>query len=544
MSKRGISIATKLTALLAGAGMTLALTACTQTTEPQEPQPQTANDPGTVAMFVPSDGLTLSQHTPLNKWAKLTPRISDALKKAGIAADDIDVSTADSLDKQSQDIQDYVVEHATNATAKDADNDAKTATTVRDTTLVIAPVTESDAATRQYGDYVSQRIEDTMDDGDSADEAQNNANDAAASSDGHDGADDADEAESDKSDKTEDQDDDDADQTRHEAIERLRSALRLAKENGMHVVLLANEVEGVSPDAFVRMSTATLIGKVQAEKLIGKLQLSKASKDNPKSIEIMLPYDSEAEDTTFAAEAFAGAWSVLEPYFKEGKATSPSGALSSDTTAEDWRTVAFDARKTAQVKAVLEGRLGYSKGQKKLTKLDGVIAMNDFIAAGVVEALDDMGYSGSAADINPSITISGIVGNITGRRDLKRSQVPDPSKAPDPTQQETGDDADDEARWPIVTGYGAYLDEVPSVVNGKQWMTGMENRDVLAADIAEVCVKLNQGASLSSLSYVTRTKVEGKQTPTVSEDLLAVSASNLKTALIDPGYITPADAGL
>ena len=36
-----------------------------------------------VAIFTPSDGITLSQHTPLNKWAKLVPDITSELKKQG-----------------------------------------------------------------------------------------------------------------------------------------------------------------------------------------------------------------------------------------------------------------------------------------------------------------------------------------------------------------------------------------------------------------------------------------------------------------------------
>ena len=57
--------------------------------------------------------------------------------------------------------------------------------------------------------------------------------------------------------------------------------------------------------------------------------------------------------------------------------------------------------------------------------------MNDYIASEVVTELDDLGYTGSAADINPQITISGIVGNITGKKDLSRSDVPDPIKSPE-----------------------------------------------------------------------------------------------------------------
>ena len=45
-----------------------------------------------------------------------------------------------------------------------------------------------------------------------------------------------------------------------------------------------------TPDAFVELSTAERIGQIQASKLADKLQLDTISKDNPKAVEILLPY--------------------------------------------------------------------------------------------------------------------------------------------------------------------------------------------------------------------------------------------------------------
>ncbi len=63
--------------------------------------------------------------------------------------------------------------------------------------------------------------------------------------------------------------------------------------------------------------------------------------------------------------------------------------------------------------------------------------MNNYIASEVIKELDDLGYTGSAADINPQITISGIVGNITGKKDLSRDAVPDRSNPLKTTTQTT-----------------------------------------------------------------------------------------------------------
>ena len=63
--------------------------------------------------------------------------------------------------------------------------------------------------------------------------------------------------------------------------------------------------------------------------------------------------------------------------------------------------------------------------------------------------------------------------------------------------------------------------------------------------LANYAHKLNKDEALNSMPSIRNSEVGGvKKIPTISEPLLAVSASNLKSALIDPGYISLADAGL
>ena len=124
--------------------------------------------------------------------------------------------------------------------------------------------------------------------------------------------------------------------------------------------------------------------------------------------------------------------------------------------------------------------------------------------------------------------------NIAGKHDLKKKAVPDPVKAPesDDDDESTDDSGKDEyidkknAQWPIVTGYGAYASSMPSIVNGQQWMTALENRKAFAQDIAEVCVRFNAARKISGLRFVDTTTVGGQKTPTIQEDTLAVSAYN------------------
>lgn len=499
---------------------------------PNAPQSQAtstaaAEVPGRVAIFTPSDGITLSQHTPINKWAALVPELKTALTKEHLSGKRIDAYTSGNLEDQSKELQDYVVNRL---------SERKAGKTAEPTTLVVAPMTSPDSITRQYGDYISKSL------------------------------------------------DTDA---RDKASARLVSSLRLAAGAGMHLVLLANQVPGIQPDLFVQLSDARAIGQMQADKLASKLELDKASKNNPCRIEILLPNrtaetsssdassaDKDAEasqaqqgrqeeqdaQSSFPAQAFAGIWQVLGPYFRDGRAVSPSGRLQADSTEKDWQTVAFDPGKDASATGKeLATRLAMSDGTKTRTEVDGILAMNDFIVSGVVSELGDLGYRGTSADVNPEISISGIVGSMAGRQDLHRQRVPKPAQDP-ATRNQTGSDADssqqttgktqestpsdDHAAWPIISGYGAYVDNIPQIVDGRQWMTGLEDRLGLAADIAKTCIGLNSQGKVPAMNTIQAINQNGKQVRRLSRPLVAVSASNLKATLIDTGYIKPADAGL
>ncbi len=487
-------IMTRLAAALAGVGVLLSMGACSsplaESSNTTGTTAQTNTGTGSAVLFMPADGITVSQRTPLNTWAKLTPSIVSLLKKQGMKSGDIETFTSDSLDKQSLSVQDWVVAHTTDAQAASSR-----------TTLIVAPVASSNTSSKQYGDYVTQPQADT-------------------------------------------------DET---AETRLRSALQLAKKSGIHVMLLANTVQDFTPDVFVQCSTPEQIGELQASMLVSKLNLEKAVSSNPKAIEVLIPHSPASDDDEagssdeFAKEAFKGIWKVLKSYYAQGKAYSPSGTLTKDSSDDSWSKVTFDASKDGQAAQVIEHRLPVKKtdGGTARTRIDGIIAMNDVSAADVTQQLANLGYSGSAADINPSITIPGILGNIVGNKDLKREAVPDPAQSSDDDSASQSTDERNN-RWPIVTGFGAYVDNLPQVVNGKQWMTGLEDREALANDIAATVLHLNRGESLENIEYISKGSVDGAtgKVPVIHENLLAVSASNLKTTLIDTGYISMADAGL
>lgn len=496
MSHPGFSLLRRCMAMALCCGMTVPLAACSHSAADGASTAATSSmTNGQVEMFVPNDSFTISQNVPINTWNRLVEATSDALVEHGFDDDDITTHTDADLDEQSRSIEDYVRDHVERDDGRRDDG----------RTLVVAPAVRTAESTKYYGDYATQTLESTTDD----------------------------------------------DAKTKEALDRTVAALNRAKSAGVHVIVLSTRIPGFTPDAFVSICDAEQIGRMQAQQLVNKLELDKTSRDNPRRIEIMLPFDGEAshpdDEQRFARDAFKGVWSVLGTYFRSGVVVSPSLKLSASSTEDDWRAVAFQARKTDDVVAEIKARL-HTDTKGAFTPIDGVVSMNDFVADGVIKGLTAMGYVGTAADVNPSITIGDVLGNIAGRRDVQRGKVPEPTQAPQTGDGDDGNDGsgDGEAvpvtsnRWPIVTGYGSYVSNIPNIVDGKQWMTGLADRNGNASGIAAICKALNRDDTKASLDHFNT--VDG--VPTMALPLIAVSAGNLKATLIDPGYISLADADL
>ncbi|WEV66524.1 hypothetical protein [Bifidobacterium sp. ESL0764] len=489
-----------------------------------------------VMIFTPSDGISISSHTPLNKWAKFVPAITKSLTGAGFQSKNIKVRTDGNLSKQSDDVQDYVVNQLSSASDD----------TNHHTILIVAPATSANKGNEQYGDYVTNPTDapkyDTQKPSDAARRTTDGALDKPSAS------------SSDKPTQTQNENDQDNTDNNDEvtAGKRLSKTLKLAKKAGARTVVLANPLAGFTPDIFVSMSTPRQIGMLQAQQLVSKLALEKTTKMHPKSIEVMIPVAADADSNlnatqAFSEEAFAGIWEVLQPYFKDGRAISPSKKLSAATTQADWESVSFKASRTAEVKTELNNRLTASSKDGKPLHVDGIVSMNDFVSSAAVDELTSLKYTGTAADINPEIEVSGIVGTLTGKHNLNKIAPPKPKDSKEGDASDEGQaqtDSNGDMAWPIITGYGAYTDMMPDVVNGKQWMTGMENIQKLTRDIAGATATMEAGKKLTELPYVKTTTVGNATINIIHEKPLAVSASNLKHLLIEPGYISLADAGL
>lgn len=599
-------------ALLAAlATMILAVSSCgtpAQTTTTPTKLPQ--KNHGNVVIFTPSDGLALTRHKPLSTWDRLVPELVKGLKNKGFNDTAIVTKTSSSLAEQSQDVQDYVVnlltplQHAgknRKATKHSDDANTKLRKQLSKTTLVIAPWSNKNG-NNNYGDYAtlpaaleqtpSPNVTSQDKQGDDAHPQQNDKQShkdlAQKSADQSEDKQTQDQENHKRMDSFSNEANSAGDQSAKNALraeKRLATSLQLAKKAGVHVIMVARTVPGFQPDVLFHLSDAKSIGETQAATLVQKLALDRATQDNPRYIEVLLPCHNQKNinahastqtnkntesngnhtestnednplelDDEFAKEAFSGIWKVLRPYFASGTLLSSSGTLHTNSTENDWMNVAFDADDPEAVKKELTNRITANDHQftPSLRHVDGIIAMDDQIALQTAKTLSDLGYEGSAADINPSFTLPDVIGNFIGKRNLTKRPVPAPKNSPN--HKENQEQADTEAakkddsqlkQWPAITGYGAYKNIMPNIVNGKQWMTTIENQAKISQDIVATCDSLNTTGKLSRSIATTPTNLgNGVNVPTIYEQLLAVSATNLKARLIDPGYISLADAGL
>lgn len=471
-----------------------------------------------VDIFVPSDGITLTQNTPTNKWGSFTSAVTKQLEEEGYASDSVNVTASGSLKDQAQALEQLV----SDVTADAGDEGASSNSDTHDVVL-LAPALTLDSETKQFGDLI----------GDGSEHLEKASTVSATLS---------------------------ADQQKEqeEAEKSIVASSAALRKAGDTIVLVSRHLPGVVADGFVKTSDAYDIGALQANQLAKKLELSEATAQNPKRIEIVIPKES---NTTISSDFFRGVWSVLGPYFKAGSVISGSGRVTKTSSAASWKRVLLEADSATTAQAGFEEILDASSDARSTgspVKLDGVIASNDFLAAQVSNVLKDRGYTGSAADINPEITIGGIVGNITGNSDLNKDKVPSPSAEEDSPSSSlnSGDDdsdsdssSDEAQQWPIVTGFGSYASNVQLVVSGKQWLTGLENRTGLATDVAKACADVARHGKLTvskaSGSYAASSvTLKGHKVAVITRSLVGVTGSNLKTALIDTGYVSAADAGL
>lgn len=569
---------------------------------------------GRVAVFFPSDGFTLSQSTPQNTWKQLATDTKSQLESAGFDDSDITVHSAGSTSDQANQVLDFLTDlgieeygagaaassesptssdSSTSSDASSSPSDTSSTATAKASTIIIAPATGQTADSKLYSDYVIS--DNTTSDGNSA-----GAFSATAPSDSGSAADSpsSDSSSTGSASSVTDESQSSASSTASEtskasatsgtsslssstdsadanAVYSLAHMLSAAQEAGVTVINLGSPIGGFTANVQGELSSPWLIGRLQALGIVNKLHLASTVENQPQAVEVLIPYNDES----FAQQAFEGVWEILGPFFRSGRVYSPSGRLGATSTADSWKSVAYAATSDDDTQKELESRLDASGRAVSHMEIDAVLCLNDSAASGAIAALKSMGYTGTSATINPDVSISGLVDNLRGGKDITKQQVPAPShtsseastdssETTDSAQlaeeQNTLRDTRDSTSWPLITGYGTYKSQLGSIVSGEQWFTGLEDRQGYAQDLARIASGIGQGTSLHDLtSQVNSLSEEDSSASSTSSDsssanassapaqtfvlqrtLLAITADNIKSSLIDRGYVSAADAGL
>ena len=179
---------------------------------------------------------------------------------------------------------------------------------------------------------------------------------------------------------------------------------------------------------------------------------------------------------------FDGAISVLQPYIDSGKLVALSGQY-------DKMTVATEAWATDKAQARFETILGTYYADQPL---HAVLASNDSTAMGVINALSSS-YSNDV--------------------------------------------------WPVITGQGCDIANMPSIINGKQAMSVFKDTRTLASKVVEMVDAICKGAEPpinDTETYNNNVKV----VPSFLCEPVSGTIDNYEELLIDSGYYTKAELGL
>ncbi len=217
------------------------------------------------------------------------------------------------------------------------------------------------------------------------------------------------------------------------------------------------------------------VGQMQAEYIEQKLGLAEATR--PFNIELVTG-DTNDNNVKFY---FAGAMEVLQPYIDSGKLVVQSGEKSIDeVSTERW-----------------DGRLAQLRFENILSKyyfsgerVDAVLCSNDILAAGVIRALNGVGYT---------------------PHDM-----------------------------PVITGQDCDIVNVKSIILGEQSVSIFKDTRILAEKAVEIVAAIANKKTVR-VNDTTTYNNGVKTVPSYLLDPRIVDASNYKELLLDSGYYKLSD---
>lgn len=222
------------------------------------------------------------------------------------------------------------------------------------------------------------------------------------------------------------------------------------------------------------------VGRMQGEYIEKSLGL-KDGKKGPFNVELMAGSPTDNN----AGYYFKGAWDVLGPYFKSGVLQAKSGKV--PDSADGWQSIGIDNWDRQKAQNEMENRINsfYNDG----TKLDAILAQNDAEATGAYNAAEAAGWD----------------------------------------------------YFPIITGQDAEKTNVKAIVDGKQSMTVYKDTRKLAEATAKLIKDLVEGKTPDTPDTFNNGT---KDVPSQLLTPVTVTKDQVKTVLIDSGYISAGDVGL
>lgn len=537
-----------------------------------------------VGLLLPADPSALQSSMSLNSWASLAKRTQQALQKSGFSSSSITTQYARDAVQQAQQLEKLEQQWSSEA----SENSASSTDLKGNTLFLCAPRVEP--VTSLWGGLTSPSVSlnssgfhstpetsegDTPQDVSSSSsdyQSENSESDQHTSSSQHwdtsrsssslsSLSDSAGSSKSSDSAHSQGSNDSAADDTALEDDEELDAArsrsaelVRTLSARGVRVVGCSDLVSA-HMDAYVDMATPESIGVLQAREALRKIRANTLSASNPAQVLLLVPGNPKNEASK---DFLSGVFSVLETPLQQGviqlvglpEVKSLSSFLDSSAARDfyfgsDLYSADISRRLTSLLDDLIEEQGGTttSNGLMKALPfvrsstiaLDAVIAGTDYISTQLVSVLTSKGYQGSAADINPDVSLSGIVNSLSGKKVLNKHKVPYPAN--------TLPSAEFNSMWPVISGYGAI--DVPSIVSGKEWVTGISDEE----SVASLFALLARNAALHKKLATKVSELEGMTLSSrasrtlISVDLVPISSSQVKN-LIREGYISAADAGL
>ncbi len=263
----------------------------------------------------------------------------------------------------------------------------------------------------------------------------------------------------------------------------LAPVIEQAKNKGIPVISYDRLIEGSDGVSYYVSFDNFRVGEMQGEFLEEQLRL--ANRRDPANIELF----GGSPDDPNAAQFFGGAWSVLEPYFSDGKLQSPSGKVPRD--ASGWQQIGILGWDSAKAQAEMQTRLNsfYTAGQE----LHAVLSPNDSLALGIEQALEARGF-------------------VPGKN------------------------------WPLVTGQDADKANVLNMLANKQSMTVWKDTRALGERAATMVEQIVYGRDVEITPGKEYDNGTGK-IPTFLLDPMVITPDTVESTLIESGFYTAKELG-